>query len=87
MKYFKTVDANYILFLSTGTGQTEITETEYYELLDIVHTKPADPTGYVYMLNATTLGWELVERPPEPDPEAGISDYEQELEDLGVRLE
>ena len=86
--YYKIIENGYIIAVTIGAGQTSISEEEYNELLGIFRTKPADPDGYCYMLLADTLEWELVELPPEPeDPEAEISDYEQALADLGVRLE
>ena len=67
----------------------EKTDADYNELHQIIMEKPADPEGYQYRLRVDTHTWELVELPPapEPDPEAEISDYEQALADLGVRLE
>ena len=87
--YYKIIENGFIIAVTTGAGQTPISEEEYNELLGIFRTKPADPDGYTYMLRASDLQWELVEMPPEPepDPEAEISDYEQALADLGVRLE
>lgn len=89
MRKFKNIENGFIVALSTGCGQIEISDVEYNELLSIIRTKPADPEGYVYMLRADTLEWELVELPPEPEPgdeEAGEEDYIQVLDDLGVRL-
>lgn len=65
-------------------------DPNYAELHELIVNRPTDaPGGYTYMLNATTLEWELVELPPtpEPEPDAEISDYEQQLADLGVRFE
>lgn len=39
------------------------------EILERLKSKPADPDGYHYLLNAENFEWELVELPPEPDPE------------------
>ena len=65
--YYKIIENGYIIAVTTGAGQTPITETEYNELLSIIRTAPTAPTGYAYMLNAATLEWELVELPPEPE--------------------
>lgn len=67
--YYKIIENGYIIAVTTGAGQTPITETEYNELLSIIRTAPAAPEGYTYMLNATTLAWEMVELPPTPEPE------------------
>jgi hypothetical protein len=69
MRKFKNIENGYIVALSTGCGQVEISDAEYNELLFIIHSKPTDPEGYVYMLLADTLEWELVELPPEPEPD------------------
>lgn len=65
--YYKIIENGYIIAVTTGAGQTPITETEYNELLGIFRNKPTAPDGYTYMLNSVTLEWELVELPPEPD--------------------
>ena len=89
MKYYKTINGGYFVSIGTGTGGTNITETEYNELLSITHNRPIPPTGFDYKLNADTLEWELVELPPiEPtDEEATESDYITALQDLGVEVE
>lgn len=88
--FYKVIENGYITGIGTNGPDTveAITEEEYRELRSIIHDAPHDaPVGYAYMLRADTLTWELVELPPEPDAEAEISDYEQELADLGVRFE
>lgn len=89
MTYYKAVSNSYIVGVSTGCGQVRITKQQYDELMEIISSKPADPEGYCYMLRDADLTWEMVELPPapEPDPDAEISDYENALADLGVRLE
>ena len=47
MKYYKNMDNSYIQCLSTGAGQTEITETEYTQILSICKSKPAAPSELV----------------------------------------
>ena len=78
---FKNIIDGYIVSLSTGCGQTEITEAEYNELLSIVRAAPDADEGYVYMLNASTLEWELVEVPPVP-PEPDEPTAEEALDIL-----
>lgn len=62
--FFKEVDDNYILSVSTGTGITKITESEYNAIMQKIRTRPTDPDGYTYKLRADNLEWELVELPP-----------------------
>lgn len=62
MKYFKTIESGYIVALQTVTGQTEITEQEYNEILEIIHNKPIAENGYDYRLKEN-LTWELYELP------------------------
>ena len=88
MRYYKIIDSSYIISVGTGTGGTEITESEYNNLLSIIHNRPTPPSGYDYKLKADTLTWELVELPPiEEDDEATESDYIEALQDLGVEVD
>lgn len=85
MKYYKTLNDGYLVSVGTGSGGTEITESEYNDLLSIIHNRPTPSTGFDYKLKADTLEWELVELPPiEEDDEATESDYIEALQDLGV---
>lgn len=45
-------------------------DINYQDLLELIRNKPADPDGYQYKLRDTDLQWELVELPPEPEPDA-----------------
>ena len=50
----------------------EKSDPQYDEVIRLLQDYPKAPEGYVYMLNAETLEWELVEvqiDPPDPDPE------------------
>ena len=89
MRYYKTIIDSYLVAVGTGTGGTEITESEYNDLLSVIHNRPTPQTGFDYKLKADTLTWELVEL-PEPsadDDEATESDYIEALQDLGVTVE
>ena len=63
----------------------ESTDEQYNMIASIIGDKPSDPSGYVYMLRADTLEWELVELPPVPEPEmtdtddAALTRYTNEL--------
>lgn len=48
MKYFKFISDGYILLISTGYGQTEISEEEYNTILQTIKSKPhgAETTDY-----------------------------------------
>jgi hypothetical protein len=72
MKFFKTIENGYIVALQTVEGQTEITEQEYYSLLEIIHNKPNAESGYGYKLKED-LTWELYELPI-------IVEYDEEQE-------
>lgn len=56
MKYYKNMNNGYIQCLSTGTGQTEITRTEYERILSVCQNKPTDTDGYYYRLT-NDLQW------------------------------
>lgn len=86
MRYYKTIIDGYLVSVGTGTGGTEITESEYNGLLSIIHNRPTPQSGYDYKLKADTLTWELVELPPidDTDDEATESDYIDALSQLGV---
>ena len=69
MRYYKLNIDGYLVSVGTGTGGTEITESEYSTIMQKIQTKPTDPNGYAYKLRADNLEWELVELPPvEPEP-------------------
>lgn len=81
--YGKIIENNFLVAIGKGLVGEEITETEYNELLSIIRTAPTAPSGYTYMLNATTLEWELVELPPAPEyapsEEEALARYANEL--------
>lgn len=83
--YSKLIEGGYIIAVGTGILGEEIKESEYNELLSIIHNRPIPQSGYDYKLKADTLTWELVELPPiEDDDDATESDYIEALQDLGV---
>lgn len=70
MKYFKQISDGYIVCIGTGGG-TEITETEYNEILSVIHDKPKATETTDYRLRED-LTWEAYPiDPPDPDPEIG----------------
>ena len=68
MRFYKQTDSNYILAIGTGNGSTEITESEYNEILTVIQNKPQATTTTDYRLK-TDLTWEAYEVEPIPDPE------------------
>lgn len=76
MRFYKTIDTGFLISVGTGGGGTEITESEYNAILDIIHAAPTAPEGYAYMLRASDLEWELVELPPAPEPSEDVDDSE-----------
>lgn len=66
MRYYKQLSDNYIIAIGTGTGGTEITETEYNSILSVIQSRPTSETqGYRLR---TDLTWEAYDLPPEPEP-------------------
>lgn len=68
MIYYKqlTSDVAYIIAVGTGYGGTEITKTEYDNILSAIRSRPSE-SGKGYRLK-TDLTWEEYDLPPEPDP-------------------
>ena len=66
MKYYKQLSDNYIISVGTGSGETEITETEYNSILSVIQSRPTSETQG-YRLRAD-LTWEAYDLPPEPEP-------------------
>lgn len=56
MRYYKQIDGDYITAIGTGDGNTEITETEYKEIMAIVLSCPRSEE-YECRLK-TDLTWE-----------------------------
>lgn len=53
----------------TSQNTVEITEEEKSTLVGLFNSKPVSPEGWDYKLRNSDLVWELVELPPDPDPE------------------
>ena len=68
MRYYKTVDIDFIVSVGTGSGGEEITEREYAEILATIRNKPTAREGFDYRLK-TDLTWEEYALPPVPDVE------------------
>ena len=86
MRFYKIINNGYLVAIGNGSGGTEITESEYNNLLEIIHNKPTAESGFDYRLKAD-LTWEMYELPPMPieDEEATAEDYEAALAELGVK--
>ena len=71
-----------------GESQVEITESEYNNILSIIHSKPEDTESIIYLLNADSLEYKPYPRPEETviEPNATITDYETTLSELGVNI-
>ena len=68
--YYKTVKNGYILSISTGSGETEITESEYNDIMSAILNKPTPTESTDYMLKED-LTWEACEiEQAEPEPTA-----------------
>lgn len=69
MKYYKQILGGYILAIGTGNGGTEITESEYNEILSSIRTKPPRTETTDYRLREDLTWEEYPIDPPDPDPE------------------
>lgn len=66
MRYYKQIINNYITAIGTGPGNTEITESEYNQILSIIQNRPqVEDKGYKLKVDLT---WEEYDLPPEPEP-------------------
>jgi hypothetical protein len=65
MRYYKNIEADYIMGIGTGSGGEEITQEEYESILSTIRNRPFAEPGYDHRLKAD-LSWELVEVAPEP---------------------
>ena len=71
MRKFKTIDGGYIISIGTGNGGTEITESEYAEILAVIRNKPTARDGYDYRLKTDLILEEYALPPIEPEPLTG----------------
>ena len=82
MRFYKTVSDGFLVSVGTGSGGTEITASEYAEILATIRNKPTARDGFDYRLK-TDLTWEEYELPPvEPEPltdEEALTRYANEL--------
>lgn len=71
MHYVKMVSNGYILSVGKTdddwVSDNRISKEEHDELVEMLNRQPSAPEGYVYMLRADTLEWELFELPPMPE--------------------
>lgn len=68
MRFYKHIENNYILTIGTGNSGTEITESEYNDILSVIRNKPQETAEIGYRLKAD-LTWESYEKEPEPEPD------------------
>ena len=68
MAYYKTIEDGYIVAIGNGGMGEEITESEYGEILSVIHNKPQETTEIGYRLK-TDLTWESYQKEPEPEPD------------------
>lgn len=68
MTYAKLIKDGYILAVGNGISGAEITESEYNEILSVIHNKPQGTATTDYRLRED-LTWEEYEIPPMPEPE------------------
>lgn len=75
MRFYKSIESDYITAIGTGGGGVEITETEYNEIMSVIQNKPPRTETTDYHLKED-LTWEAYEREEEPmdDIELGPQD-------------
>ncbi len=84
--FYKKVANGYITMFGEGKGATEISESEYNRLKEVMHTRPDAPSGFDYRLKEDLM-WELYELPPvEESEEATEADYQAALREMGVEV-
>ena len=87
--YYKNVENGYIESYGFGYSGIAITKKEYDTIKKAASSVLNPVDSYQYKLRDSTLEWELVELPPEPEPSedpAEIEDYEKALDEMGVQL-
>lgn len=68
MRYYKVINNGYIHMVGIGAGGTEITESEYNEIMSAIHSKPETAETLDYQLK-DDLTWESFEVEPVTDPD------------------
>lgn len=68
MRFYKQTADGYIISIGTGAGGTEITESEYNEIMSAIKNKPEATETTDYQLK-TDLTWEPFEIEPVTDPD------------------
>lgn len=68
MRFYKMINDGYIASIGTGAGGTEITESEYNEIMTAIQNKPEATETTDYQLK-TDLTWEAYEVEPVTDPD------------------
>lgn len=68
MRFYKQTADGYITAIGTGAGGTEITESEYNEIMTVIHNKPEATDTLDYQLK-DDLTWESFEVEPVTDPD------------------
>lgn len=73
MRFYKQTDGDYITMIGIGSGWTEITESEYNEIMAVIRNKPQGTATTDYRLRED-LTWEEYEIPPMPEPDIDDSE-------------
>ena len=64
MRYYKHIKDNIIDYIGTGDGiGTDITESEYTVIHQLLDNMPANTETHYYVLKSDTLEYEAIERP------------------------
>lgn len=74
-KYFKTMQNGYIPYITTGSGDIEITKEEYDNIFEVICNRPENEPGIDYRLKED-LTWESYEVEIIDEDELEISNEE-----------
>lgn len=80
MRHYKQTSVDHIIAIGTGSGNTEISEVEYNNILTVIRNRPA-AEGKGYRLK-TDLTWEAYDLPPEPE----LSDDDEISDDEALSI-
>ena len=76
MRYYKQLNDGYILSVGIGLGGEKITESEYNEIMTVIHNKPQETETTGYQLKED-LTWEPYDIEPTPQEDTQPTDEER----------
>ena len=76
MRYYKIINNNYIIAIGTGNGGTEITKSEYNEIMSVIQNRPQETETTAHRLK-DDLTWEPYEVEPISDEDSEPTEEER----------